>query len=325
MFLLLISYFVLTPFFNVLNGWDYAIYGIILSYFLSLNLLSFSYFKGLGQFTQELKAYSIFAAGILMFTGYFYFMSKDLADIRIIFLVLIGLNATIIAYTYLFSELRERMSISIELRQISIKQILHGLNKRKYFGFQDIVTAIYTQAGLLILFYIIDEKTYGYYRALFVIVAPLFMITVAISQVILNRLANSNKANILNLFRNIQRYTILLGIAICIMLLLMKRVVLSFINLDITYVSNLSFIIIVAITLMRFIFSNYEMLLVVYDMQKQRFVIMAIAAFIGISAIFVLLPRFGLVGAVTTNAISYFIVLLGLVMISEQKIRSLKK
>ena len=75
---------------------------------------------------------------------------------------------------------------------------------------------------------------------------------------------------------------------------------------------------------MRFVFANYEMLLVVYDMQRQRFLVMAMAAAISVASIFLLLPRFGLIGAVSTNVISYLIVLFGLLLIAEKEVYSQK-
>ena len=234
------------------------------------------------------------------------------------------MNAIILGYSFLFTDLTKRIDFSLKKLKTGFNNIQFGFKNRKYFGLQDIVTAIYSQAGLLILFYIIDEKTYGYYRALFVVVAPIFMITVALSQVILKHLTNMRRENILSAFRKIQRYTFLFGIVICLSLIVSRGLVFSIINIKPDTVSNVSYFLIIAITLMRFVFANYEMLLVVYDMQRQRFLVMAMAAAISVASIFLLLPRFGLIGAVSTNVISYLIVLFGLLLIAEKEVYSQK-
>ncbi len=316
LFILVFTVYVgLTPFLNYIKGWAFSGYGIVLSYLLSLNLIVFSYFKGIGNFKKELQANAIFCIALLLFTLYAYLILVKTKNISLFFFVLIGLNFIIFVYSIFSSELKRRIFTSTGVIENSLVRIKEIFVDKVYYGLQEIVTAIYTQAGLLILFYVLDEKTYGYYRALFVVVAPVFMVTVAISQVILKHLKNSS--NKIKVFRRIQLYTVVLGVIISIVIFASKKIIFSFIKIENSTVTNSSFYIIIGIVLVRFIFANYEMLLVLLNKQKQRFFVQLIAAIISIISIFVFLPHYGLVGAVSTNGLSYLIVSFGLILISE--------
>lgn len=324
LFTLVISLYIgLTPFLSYIKGWSFSGYGIILSYLLSLNLMVFSYFKGLGNFKKELYAYIIFSSLLLLFTAYAFFVLNTIINVSYIFLVLIVLNIIVLLYAILSSELKSGFIEHIRNFKNSTFNFKNMFQCRLYFGLQEIVTAIYSQAGLLVLFYILNEQIYGYYRALFVVVAPVFMITTAISQVVLKHLKTSNDK--MKIFRKIQRYTLLLGVLLCIVILLFRSSVLSFIQIEETSITKIAFYIIIVITLLRFIFANYEMLLVDLDKQRQRFLVQLIAAFVSLTSIFLLLPRYGLVGAVSTNMLSYLVVSVGLIWISEKYLKAAKR
>lgn len=321
--IILIGYLSCTPFFVDEKGWGYIPYGIILSFFLSLNLVIFSFYKGLGDFKKELFSYMIYSFLLLSFIGFIYFKFIKVNYVSIIFQFLIILNFLIFLIISLFTFKKFSFFLMI-IQYFSIKKIILEFKKRSYFGLQEIVTAFYTQAGMLLLFYILDEKTYGFYRAMFVIIAPVFMLTVAISQVILNHLKKIDITNKIVFFRKLQLYTLLLGFGIIILFFSLKNFIFEYIRIENNQNSVIAFYIILFIILMRIIFANYEMFLVVIDEQKKRFLIMLIAAVVSLFLIFLILPTSGLIGAVSINAISYLIVLLGTLFFSEIKILKYK-
>ena len=192
------------------------------------------------------------------------------------------------------------------------------LGERKYFGFQEITVAVCTQLGMVLLYYIIDEVTYGYYRAFFVILAPFFMLSVATSQVLLNKLKSLPHKLRYFFFRKAQFYLFLLALVFSLALLIFRSHVLSFFELPINFSTITSYYLVVTTLIMRYVFSNYEMLLVVLGRQNQRFWIMLFSAFISIILLFILPTYFGLIGAVLINAISYAVILIGCLYISEK-------
>lgn len=316
-----LAYLLLTPFFSEAKGWEFLSYGILLSFILSLNLVLFSFFKGMGKFKVEMYAYTFFSLCLLGFIVYLYFFSQ-IIDISFIFSFLIAVNLLVFVLTVILTHKKINF-FNWNIFRESLKNIRPNYRTRSYFGMQEIVSAIYTQIGLLILFYIIDETTYGYYRALFIIIAPIFMITQSISQVVLSQLKQiKNNLNHMRIFfRKIQTYTISLGSVIVFVLFFMRDIIYEYINIEINTTSINSFYIILLILIMRFVFSNYEMLLVTLDMQKHRFWIMLLSAVVSIVLIFTLLPQYGLAGAFLINAIAYLIVLIGTLVISEKAIK----
>lgn len=319
---IILFYFILTPFLNNLKGWPSYLYGIILGFVLSLNLVLFSYFKAIGNFKKELYAYSFFCFILLFFTAYYYFITKSIMDFIFIFEFLIVLNSLMTLYVVSSSGLKSALISEFRNLKINRNQFKEFLNLRLYFGLQEIVTALYTQAGLLILFYFLDKETYGYYRALFVIIAPIMMVSVAISQVVLKYLKSIPKHKIVYLFRKTILYTIGFGVLISISLSLLKEYLFDFIKIETNETTQVAFIIIIVVILLRFLFFNYEVLLVVFDKQKERFLITLTAVAISSLSIFFLLPEYGLIGAVSTNLISNAIVAIGLITISESYLKN---
>lgn len=302
-----------------------VLYGIVLGFILAINLVIFSYFKAIGNFKKELHAYSLFCVLLLLFTGYYYFIVKTITDFTIIFKFLIVVNMLMTLYAIFSSSLRKQLISEFRNTRMNIDLLWNNFNLRFYFGLQEIVTALYTQVGLLLLFYFLDTETYGYYRALFVMISPVMMVTVAISQVILKYLRNTSKDKIVALFRRISLYTIGLGVLVSTTFGLLKGYIFDFIKIETNQTTQTAFFIIVAVVLLRFIFFNYEVLLVVFDKQKERFLVTLIAVIISAISIFLLLPEYGLIGAVCTNLIANTIVAVGLILISERYIKKVKQ
>lgn len=315
-------YAVFTPFLEFVKGWNLLIYGIILGYILSLNLILFSFYKGAGNFLKELKAYIYFFLFLILFIGYLFLWENPVADLHFIFLVLIAINL----FVFILSLFLDR---SI-LKGLMVKQSLSKSNlkkdffERKYFGYQDMVTAIYTQSGMILLFYLLDTEIYGYYRALFVLIAPVYLLTVSMSQVVLSYLKKLSGINLLKNFRKLQIYSFLAGIGIILMLYFFKDIIFQLIKVPINEITVLAFVIVLATALTRFVFANYEMLLIILNKQKFRFYIVFVVAIFNILLVFLLLPKFGLIGAVSTNFITYLALLIGLLWFSEKWLKKSK-
>jgi O-antigen/teichoic acid export membrane protein len=315
-----VVYLVLSPLLWYVKSWGLYPYGIILSYVLSLNLILFSFFKGIGDFAKELKAYSLFFILLLGFIGYLFFIPDSVKNVEFIFWVLIGINFLIFLLTFFSSKRIYKGFFDRSLWQRK-KQLISAFKDRKYFGLQEVVTALYTQSGMLLLFYLLSAETYGYYRALFVIIAPLFLVTVSFSQVLLNYLKNL-KANLLKRnFRKIQLYTSAVGLLLIAVPYFLKEWLFEIIKVPVNDETVLAFTIVLGAALLRFVFANYEMLLIVFDKQKYRFYIVFIVALINITLVFTLLPKYGLIGAVSTNLLTYLSLFVGLMIFSENQFK----
>ena len=314
---IVIIYLLLSPFLYEIKGWDISMYGILLGYVLSLNIILFSYFKGAGNFLRELKAYIVFFILLTLLIGYLFFGKEAVKNLHFIFISIILINFIIFCIT-LFSKKALFIGINFNVLKVEKTSLRTAFIARKYFGFQEIVTAIYTQSGMILLFYLLDAETYGYYRALFIIIAPLYLITVSMSQVVLNYLKNLKGGELLKQFRKLQGYSFVVGLGLTTVLFFFKDLIFQLIKVPVTELTVWSFAIVLATALVRFVFSNYEMLLIVFDKQKFRFYIVFIVAIINIILVFMLLPQYGLTGAVATNLFTYIALLLGLWYFTEK-------
>jgi len=291
-------------------------YGIVLGYVLSINLVLFSYFKAIGNFKKELVAYAFFSFLLLGFVAYCKFILQTITDFGFVFEFLIILNILITLFAVFSSDLRYRLLAKQKNIRISYNFFKRNLKLRFYFGLQEIVTALYTQGGLLILFYFLDKETYGYYRALFVMIAPIMMISVAVYQVVLKYLKEDSQNQVI-LFRSVIKYT--MGFAICVVLILgfLKSYIFDFIKIETNTVTVNAFFILLIVVILRFMFFGYEALLVILDRQRERFLITLLGVLFSLISIFMLLPQYGLVGAVSANLVANITVAIGLLILGE--------
>lgn len=294
---------------------------IFLSLILSINLIFFSFLKGVGNFSFELKIYSIFSILLLLLTGYLYFIGT--LSIFTILSLLFLLNSLMTFFVFQFSK---TLNIKELLSLIDFKKetIIDGFSKRIFFGLQELVTASYAQGGMLILFYIISNKIYGEYRAMLILTAPFGLVNVAVSQVLLSHLKKVSKDKIGKAFRKLHfPFVGLLTIFLIVIYFLGKPIVKLITGLEYTESIRQCYIGVLVIIFSSFIYAGYEMLLVVADKQKLRFYVMSFGAFINILSIVLLLPRYGLEGAILTNVISNTVVLIGMVIITEKTLNKL--
>ncbi|WP_271392204.1 polysaccharide biosynthesis C-terminal domain-containing protein [Aequorivita sinensis] len=312
-------YFILTPFLEFVKGWDLLIYGIVLGFVLSLNLILFSFYKGAGDFLKELKAYIYFFLLLILFIGYLFLWENPVSNLHFIFIVLIAINLFVFVLSILLD--RSILKDSSHKQSLSKENLKQSFLERKYFGYQDMVTALYTQSGMILLFYLLDTETYGYYRALFVIIAPVYLITVSMSQVVLSYLKKLSGKSLLKNFRKLQLYSFLVGFGILLLLYFFKDFIFQLIKVPSNDITLLAFVIVLVTALTRFVFANYEMLLIILDKQKFRFYIVFIVAIINIVLVFMLLPKYGLIGAVSTNFFTYFALLVGLLYFTEKLLK----
>ena len=284
-----------------------------------INLILFSFYKGAGDFLKELKAYIYFFLLLILLIGYLFLLENPVSNLHFIFVALIGINLFVFVLSIFLD--RSIFKDSTPKQFLSKGNLKQSFSERKYFGYQDIVTAIYTQSGMIILFYLLDTETYGYYRALFVIIAPVYLITVSMSQVVLSYLKKLSGEILLKNFRKLQLYSFLVGFGILLLLYFFKDFIFKLIKVPTTEITVMAFVIVLATALTRFVFANYEMLLIILDKQKFRFYIVFIVAIINIILVFILLPKYGLIGAVSTNFFTYFALLIGLLYFTEKTLK----
>jgi O-antigen/teichoic acid export membrane protein len=170
---------------------------------------------------------------------------------------------------------------------------------------------------MLILFYVISKTIYGEYRALLILAAPFALVNVAVSQVLLSQLKSVPINKVGATFKKLHwPFSALLAGFLFVIYYFGKPIVKIITGLEFTDSIQKSYICVLVIIFISFVYSGYEMLLVVIDKQKHRFLIMLIGAITNIVSIFLLLPKYGTFGAISTNLLSNVAVFFGIFFLS---------
>jgi len=299
------------------NTYDNLLYlGAILGFLFSVNSIIFTYLKALGSFKFDLILNLIFSMLIGVVIGLTY--ANYFSSISFYFYALIAINflTTILCFKISKDISFRDLAASIKFKKI---QVTKSLKERGYYGFQDILTATFVQGGLLIMPLLITEELYGKYRGILLIAAPFSLINLGVSQVLLQNITGKPVIKIKQFFHKVQLISIPLLIFILCGLFYFREFILKIISkTSLNQDTQWAFIVICLIILTSFIYSGYEMVIVALNKQKYRFWIMFIGAIANLISIYLLLPKFGLVGALLTNLISSTIVVLSLTFITEK-------
>ena len=297
--------------------------GLILGVVFSFNNILFSYLKGVGDFGFELKINGVFSILVFGLIGYLYLYGNLEVESILYLLIVFNLITTFLAiYFSRYLNFRDIVKY-IDFSKQNLSAIFQ---QRKYFGLQDIVTASFVQGGMLLLPLLILDDVYGMYRGMLLIVAPFSLLNVAFSQVLLSQIKDKSIEEIGKTFHLLQRITIPLLLITLIGLYAFKSVVLENVaKLALNDTTKISFIGVCLVILSSFIYSGYEMLLIALDKQKMRLGIMIIGAVVNLISIFCLLPKYGLIGAISTNVISSVIVFGCIMLIGERELKKVSK
>lgn len=295
--------------------------GLLLGMVFSFNTILFSYLKGVGDFGFELKINIVFASLNFVLIGYL-LLDNTLSIGSILWLlILFNLVSTVFAIKY-----SKHFSLKkiIKNAGFSLQSIKEIFNRRKYFGLQDIVTASFVQGGMLILPLLIIEEVYGMYRGLLLITAPFSLLNVAFAQVLLNQIKDKTTEELNKTFHGLQR------IAIPVLLTLLFSIfyfrdffLLKISKQPLNETTSIAFAGLCILILSSFVYSGYEMLLVALEKQRYRFYIMIIGAITNLVAIFAFLPKYGLLGALSTNIVSSLIVCIIICVVGERELNKL--
>lgn len=289
-----------------------------LSFFLSINSVFFSFLKGIDNFVYELKFSMIFSILMFFLIVYLYFIGE--LPVYIILLYLIFVNFCITVLILKYSSILNMISL-YELISFNSSELKSSFSRQIYFGLQEIVTATYTQGGMFIIFYIINNQIYGEYRAMLILISPFALVNISFSQVLLNHLKRISFHQIGSAFRKIQiSFTILLVIILFIFYLLGKPIVELITKLPYTYSIHNAYIGVLCVIFTSFVYAGYEMFLVVINKQKYRFIVMLLGSITNIVSIFILLPAYGIIGAILTNVISNIVVFIGMTIVAEKQL-----
>jgi O-antigen/teichoic acid export membrane protein len=305
--------------FQAKGDFTYLILALLNGYLLSLNTLIYIFHKSIGNFKIELLV-NVFKA-LLICTLIVLILFPIEISIFSLLLYLLVINFISVICSFLKSDILN-FSLIIKLFNIDFKVLKKQAYIQRYFGFQDILTVSFVQGGMLILPLILINETYGVYRGLLLIVAPFGLINLSFSQVLLNQVKGKSIVEIKRVFHLLLKIASLLLFIVLGLLYNFREFILKNISkIELTETINYAFLGILSIIFFSFIYSGYEMLLVALEKQKIRFIVMVVGALVNLLAIILLLPQYGILGAIGTNVISTFIVFVLILVIGESQLK----
>ena len=306
----ILIYLVLLIFDIKFNGINALYYAFILAFILSINLILSSYIKSLEKFSKELIGYILFF--ILLSFAIIYIYLNGTVDITTIFKLLILINFLISIYFFQISEIK-----SVVFQSINIKDIF---KKRLFYGLQEIQTAIYAQSSMIILFYLLTTELYGVYRALFILVMPISLITFSTTQVLITYL-KKHLSEIKKTFRKLLFYIFFFAFSVTLFLYIAESYLFQLIKLNDMYQKEFLFMIIVVFV--KIIMTPYIAFLVVQDMQKVRFYANLLGSVFLLTTLFIFVNKDDLFNAILIYFISISLVLAVKIILAERKLKRL--
>ena len=247
---------------------DYFYHALILAFVWSVNMNLFSFFKGLGLFDKEAKAYFVFSILLLSFLAIAsWFNIFNTLDLKWIFISLIFLN--LIPTFFGIINLKSLFSLSLnsifQNIKVSLLKVQKSIKHRFSYGIHELQSILFSNLPFLMIGTLMTANELGQYRAIYILIVPLLILPVIISQVLLNQLtqAKTDMAIFKKTFRKISLYTILIGFSIMIFYFLFTTYILNTIYNDkFDFESSASLLTIFTLTaFIWFIKSNYEVLL----------------------------------------------------------------
>lgn len=297
----LLIYALLSIFLSNVEGWRYIFLGILLGIPFSLNLILFSYFKSINKFNIDLISQFIFCVIIFLFCAYVILNKSINIDFAFGFLILVNL------FFSLYVSRLAKINYCFILRNLN--KSFELIQKRKFYGGQEILNTIINQFSLVILFYLLIKEDYAVFRIFLILISPFMLFTTATGQVVLLFLKKNidNLQKVKKFFSLSQLLMVLFGVLCCVLMYVLTDFIFKYFEIDLKY--TIAFYLTLATIVLRLCLSNNEMLLVVLNHQRYRFYIMLWSAIFSLIFIFLMTSSLGIMAAILANLLANFIML----------------
>ncbi|MEE9553620.1 MAG: flippase [candidate division Zixibacteria bacterium] len=184
--------------------------------------------------------------------------------------------------------------------KISVKGIKTVFIKAAPLGIMAIVMMIYYRENIVILSYIKDDIAVGYYNAAFQIAYALVFLGITFSTVLLPRISSllAAKDDYLNtLYNNAFKYLLIAGIGVGFLVYNSSDYIIELVYSTVYLPASKAFSILIWLVCLAFVNSIQNTLLVAGNANRVLVIMTTVAAAINLVFSFILIPRFGIIGA----------------------------
>jgi O-antigen/teichoic acid export membrane protein len=205
------------------------------------------------------------------------------------------------------------------------KNIKIFIKERAPYGFHELQSALYLNAIIIIMGFLVKDEDLAIYRSIQIIIVPISILPMIFSQVLLKQLSENidNIKYFKSLFRKFSLVAFASGLTLFFLFYFQGSWIVDlfygnkFNELD--YINEL-LLIFASTYLFRFISANYGVLITAKDKQKIRVYATSALVVVTVVSTIILTKSMGIIGAAYANAVSYFVIMVIYVVYSEFKL-----
>lgn len=305
----------LTVFNAEIEHLHYFAWSILIGAVISINNQLFAFFKGLGEFQKEAQAAVIFCViSILTIGSIWTFGISTNIHVKLGLFCVLQCILTIKGFLYLRKWLQEKTDGQFP-------NTLSFFKERIPFGLHEIQSAIYIHVILLILGFMVPKEDLGMFRSVQLFITPISLLPSVVSQVTLSRLSSLKSKPLLQikLFRKFLLAVTLAGLFFFAIYASIGGV---FVNYVYNYrfdISTVNYLILCfsGAFLLRFISSNYGVLITSAGKQSIRVLMTFLSIVVSVLTTYLLTKSMGVRGAGLAGVASYAVITIGYSMYCE--------
>ena len=303
---------------------NHFLFAVLLASFMVLIQNTYSFFKGTGLFDKEAKGYIIYFLFVICLLLSFQFNLITPALINILGLILLMHIMLFVFSSFQLYKYYKEDDTNEEIEDLK-KNMKAFIKERAPYGFHELQSALYLNAIIIIMGFLVRDEDLAIYRSIQIIIVPISIFPMIFSQVLLKQLSENieNRVYSQQLFRKFLSIALLTGLLLFTLFYFQGDSIVSLFYGDkfknLNYINEL-LLIFASTYLFRFVSANYGVLITARNKQKIRVYATSALIVVTIFSTIVLTKTMGIIGAAYANAISYLFIMLVYVVYSEIKL-----
>ena len=258
-----------------------------------------------------------------IFSGYFKSTNKFRVDFaNNMMLCILMLMSLAVLYWWKFKTYYEvawmlilcYLLLMLYISKVSKFTLLHyskydfSYQRRRYYGLHAVFSSVYSQASMIIPYYLLTSDTYAAYRMLFLVIMPLSLINLSALQVLVVKYKKiTNADSLAKQFRLSIAGLIIMSISTVLILISLEKTIFSF--FDFNEGLRLSYYLLLAIPVIQMLNVPYSAMLTSIGKQKIRFFATLASSFLTISGMTLLAEGMDMISVITISVVASLVIL----------------
>lgn len=303
---------------------EYFLVAILLASIMVLIQNTYSFFKGVGLFDKEAKGYVIYLILVFSFLLFIYSELIDSSLINVLGVVILFQFLLFIFSLFQFYQYYKADDSDEEIQDIK-NNMISFIKERAPYGFHELQSALYLNAIIIIMGFLVKDEDLAIYRSIQIIIVPISIFPMIFSQVLLKQLSDNieDVQYFKNIFRKFLFVALVSGLLLFSLFYFQGGWIVDLFYgdkfIELNYINEL-LLIFASTYLFRFVSANYGVLITARNKQKIRVYATSALIVVTIVSTILLTKSMGIIGAAYANAISYLFLMLVYVVYAEIKL-----